>query len=120
MQSEQQEFNLIKIRSATDPRSFTVKQPFNLKNNELNEFKMQQYFPKKLAIIHCVLLLSILITQIALQVVELNINSEFSSGIYSGILTSVYGISTVIVLFCLSIFIQLYIFIIIIDFISFI
>lgn len=103
MQSEQQEFDLIKIRSATDPRSFTVKQPLNLKNNELNELKIQEYFPKKLAIIHCILLLLILITQIALQVVELNINSEFSSGVYSGILTSVYGIATVIVLFCLSI-----------------
>jgi hypothetical protein len=105
MESQKQEFNLIKIRSATESRTFTVKQSkkrLSLRNNELNEFKIQKNFPKKIATIHGVFLLLIFISQIVLQVIELQINPKFKSGIYSSILASVYGITTVIVLFCLG------------------
>jgi hypothetical protein len=109
--NEPNEFQLIKIRSVSEAKIFTIKQMpaarfqkrKSLAINEINDINIQENFPRKFVIVHSVLLLLSFLLQISLQVVEININPDFRSGIYSAIFTSIFGLINVVVLFIMSI-----------------
>ena len=109
-ESIQNEFNLIKIRSISEAKTFTIKQmpPIHLQKrkslavNETNEIKIQERFPRKFVIVHSVLLTLVFVLQISLQIAEIHINPDFSSGIYSSFCISIFGLVNVVVLFIMS------------------
>lgn len=108
------EFQLIKIRSKSDAKVYTVKQSRQLtkrlslsnlhQKDELNETKIRENFPHTYVKIHSILLLVICVLQIALQIVEININQDFVSGIYSSFVVSIYALINVIFLFVMGSF----------------